>query len=305
MANLSPKEIRKYTWRSEVFIKKLKDKEPFEVTGGKKVVLVESKQAMKVLASGSDNELKALRFSDGNGNDFKLTDFVKNADFGGKGERSGVAKEDAALKSLNDALDSAKKAEGLSYVNVRIGNKTYKVSHAESTPGTPKSDFHLVDPSGKEIVWISHKDGKTEKDFQQWGGVSQRAEPDIFKHKETQAFAKLMVGMFPKGIPNATTVARKIKDKKLKMMSIYGNQYGKPFSQQNVTLAIQGPISLKKVGQSYKIESNHVHLNGEDLTGGYEAVFMAIYKGDRSDLGIKGARVVISPMGCRKIHQWV
>jgi hypothetical protein len=37
------------------------------------------------------------------------------------------------------------------------------------------------------------------------------------------------------------------------------------------------------------------------MTGDYEPVFMAIYKGDRSDFGIKGTRVVIAPVGSRKV----
>lgn len=305
MANLSPAELRKYDWRPAVFVKKLKEKDPFEITGGKKVTLVYAKGVEKVLEKGTNKELGDLRFTDGKGGVYKLSDFVKNKDFGGKGAGSGTAKEDRALSSLIDQLNAAKKKEGKAEIPVRIGGKTYKVAEAISTPGTPKSDFHFVDATGKEVVWMSHKDGKTEKDFQQWGGLSQRAEPLLYNHKETQKFVKDMIAMFPNGIPNATTVARKIKDRQLKMMSVYGNEYGKAFSRQNTTLMLQGDIVLKKSGSSYTVSAYHTHDNGEDMEGGYEPVFMAIYKGDRSDMGIKGARVVIAPFGCRKITYMV
>ena len=89
-----------------------------------------------------------------------------------------------------------------------------------------------------------------------------------------------------------------IKDNKLKMMSVYGNEYGRNYSRQNTTLMLQGSVNLEKKGSIYTISAFHTHLNGDDMTGGYEPVFMAIYKGDRSDFGIRGTRVVIAPAGC-------
>lgn len=305
MANLSYSELRKYEWRAEVFVKKLQEKTPFELKNGKKVTAKLQRGVKDILLKGTKQQVENLVFSDGKGNTFKVSDVVKNKEFGGKGAGSGTAKEDAALSDLRKQILEAKKKIGKAVIPIRVGNKTYQVFDVVSTPGTPKSDFHLVDIDGKEIVWISHKDGKTEKDFQQWGGMSQRAEPLIFSHKESQKFIQDMLGLFPKGIPAATTVARNIKSKELKMMSVYGNEYGKKYSRQNVSLMLQGKVSLNKKGSVYVIEAYHTHLNGEDMTGGYEPVFMAIYKGDRSDMGIKGARVVIAPFGCRKITQMV
>lgn len=305
MANLSASELRKYDWRPAVFVKKLKEGSPFEVTGGKKVVLIYVKGVEKILEKGTNKELSDLRFTDGKSGLYKLGDFVKNKDFGGKGEGSGTIKEDAALGSLKEQIAAIKKKDGTATIKVKVGTKTYNVYDAISTPGTPKSDFHLVDQDGKELVWISHKDGKTEKDFQQWGGVSQRVEPKIFSHKEVQAFSKELQGLFPNGIPNATTVARDIKDKNLKQLSVYGNEFGGPLGRQNTSLMLQGAIKVAKKGAAYDISAYHTHLNGDDMDGGYEPVLMAIYKGDRSDLGIKGARVVIAPRGCRKISYYV
>lgn len=305
MANLSYSELRKYSWRADVFVQKLKDKTPFELKNGKKVSAILQKGVDRILLKGSKAEVEKLVFTDGKGNTFKVGDVVKNKEFGGKGAGSGTLKEDAALGSLRKQINDAKKQIGKAVIPIKVGTKTYQVFDVVSTPGTPKSDFHLVDIDGKELVWISHKDGKTEKDFQQWGGMSQRVEPAIFSHKESQKFIKDMLGLYPNGIPNATTVARKMKDKNLKMMAVYGNEYGKALSRQNTSLMLQGHVELKKKGSSFVIEAYHTHLNGEEMTGGYEPVFMAIYKGDRSDMGIKGARVVIAPFGCRKITAMV
>jgi hypothetical protein len=85
------------------------------------------------------------------------------------------------------------------------------------------------------------------------------------------------------------------------MMSVYGNEYGNKFGRQNTTLMLQGDVNLSKKGLNYEITATHTHVNGDDMTGDYEPVFMAIYKGDRSDFGIKGTRVVIAPVGSRKV----
>lgn len=305
MAQLSASELRKYDWRPEVFIKKLSEQTPFELRGGKKVKFSYAPGVDKILRSGTNQDLNKLTFVGSDGNIYKISDVVKNAEFGGRGAGSGTFKEDRELASLNEQIERAKIEIGSATIPIKVRNQTFNIFAAVSTPGTPKSDFHLVDANGKEVVWLSHKDGKTEKDFQQWGGLSQRSEPKVAAHAETKKFIADLLSSFPEGLPRATTLARKIRDKKLQNMSAYGNEFGGQFSRQNVTLMLQGPVKLTKKGKYYEIEAFHTHFNGEPLTGGYEPVFMAIYKGDRSDYGVKGTRIVIAPLGCRKITQMV
>jgi len=301
MAQLSGKEINKYPFRAEVFIRKLNEKSPFELKGGKKVVLVKPTGVDKVLRSGSNDNINKLRFADNKGNIYKVSDFVKTKEFGGRGAGSGTAKEDAALADLRKQIEKAKINEGKAEIPIRVGSKTYMVMDAVTTPGTPKSDFHLIDANEKEVVWISHKDGSRAKDFQQWGGLSARVEPKLHSDPETTDFVNEIRKLYPNGLPNATTLYRKIKNNKLKMMSVYGNEYGLAYSRQNTTLMLQGNVKLTKAGSYYKISATHTHTNGDKMEGDYEPVFMAIYKGDRSDFGIKGTRVVIAPIGSRKL----
>jgi len=186
-------------------------------------------------------------------------------------------------------------------LKVKIGNKYYAVAGAATTPGTPKSDFHLLNNKGIEVVWISHKDGSKAKDFQQWGGMSARAEPEIASHPETQKFINDVKKEFGGVMPRATTVARPVKDKNLMGMSVYGNKYksGK-LGRQNVSILLQGPVKLVKSKNYYELQSNHTSINGDIMTGDYAPVFMAIYKGDRNNFGVKGARFAIQPKASRK-----
>lgn len=300
MASLSGKELLKYDWRVEVFLEKYKTHSPFELVGGKKVELLYEEDKYKTIAKRVQSELNNLEFFDSSGNKYKLSNLLKNREFGGKGEGFGVNIEMREIDSLNKQLNEAKKKLKKSTVPVKVGNKIYEVSECNKTDGTPKSDFHLLDIDGKEVVWISHKDGSKPKDFQQWGGMSEKEVP-VYKHPETQKFIKQMQAMFPKGIPNATTVAKKIKDKKLKNFSVYGIGFGGPLGRQNVSMLVQGPIKLVQKGKYFEIESNHVHYNNDIIDGGFEPVFMAMFKGDRSSFGVKGARFGISPLESRKI----
>jgi hypothetical protein len=302
MTPMTPKEWLKYDWRIEVFLRKYRDKEIFELANGKKMIFEYNKAVEKDVTSRDQGKISKLRLVGAtDGKLYKMSDIGKSQEFGGKGSGASTVKEDQELKSLRDQLNKIKSDISMPNVPIKIGTKVYKVYDVESTPGTPKSDFHLLDSNAREIVWISHKDGKGPKDFQQWGGISQRSEPDIFRHPEVQAFIKDLKEKYPDGLPRATTLYRKIKDNKLKKMSVYGNKYGQNLGRQNVSIMIQGPVKLKMSGSSYEFVSNHVHLNGEDMTGGFEPVLTAIYKGDRSDAGVKGTRIVIMPIEGRKM----
>lgn len=230
------------------------------------------------------------------------SDFYKTPEFGGRGQGSRVLAENLELKSLRDQIDKAKIVDGVQSIDIAINGKTYKVADAQSTPGTPKSDFHLLDIDGKEVVWISHKDGSLPKDIQQWGGISNKKEPKIFSHPETQQFISDLRTRFPNGVDAGYSGYRKIKDikePKLKPMAIYGNNYGKEFGQQNVTIVLQGPVKLVKTGNKYGLSANHVYFNGKSLDNTpYEAVLFVRY-GDRNDAGVLGARIGIMAIEAR------
>lgn len=297
--SLGGKELYKYDWRVAEFLKKIESNSPFELMSGEFVTLQADQEVVNNIKARHPTTNLKLRSTQGA--EYKLKDLKKNKEFGGKAEGASTAIEDRELSSLNDQINAAKALDASPTIKIRIGQHTYDVYGAETTPGTPKSDFHLLDLDGKAVAWISHKDGKTPKDFQQWGGISAQKEPDIFKHSETQKFIADIKAEYGDGLPKATTVHRKISDSKLKMMSVYGNKFGGIHGTQNVSILLQGPVKLVHSGDHYTITSTHTHINGETLDDtGYEPVLMAIYKGDRSDAGIKGTRVVIAPIACRK-----
>lgn len=229
---------------------------------------------------------------------FGLRVFVKPIPGTGIG---GTSKEDAQLRSLQQQIENALSDDDVTEIQVKIDGRFYKVAGAATTPGTPKSDFHLLDKIGNEIVWISHKDGSKPSHFQQWSGMTQSKEPKIYNHAETQKFIRDVKSITGSAIPRETTLSRVIKDARLAHMAVYGNMFGSgSFEKQNVTILLQGPIKLTKRKDYYELESNHTAVNGDAMTNGYEPTLMVMYKGDRSNFGVKGARFAVQPKSSRK-----
>lgn len=308
MANLSASDLLKYDWRLEKFLTKYKNGETFELSSGTKVQLIFQKHVYDKLKSKKTKEISGLEFLDKKAKTkkYKITNFKKNEEFGGKptGGGAGVGIEMREINSINEQIAKITGQIKKKTVPVKIKGKTYQIAKCVKTKGVPKSDFSVLDSDGEEIVWLSHKEGSTPKDFQQWGGMT---EERIANHPESKKFIAQIQDMFPRGIPNATTIAKKIKDPNLRKWAVYGVDYGsgKPLGLQNVSVVLQGPVELKKKGSAYVFDANHSHENGEDITGDFEPVFMAVYKGDRSNFGVKGARFGIQPLGSRKVTEWI
>ena len=92
-------------------------------------------------------------------------DFFKTPDFGGKGVGFGTQAEDRELSVLQSEIERAMAEDRSGALDMRVGGRVVNVVGVVSTPGVPKSDFHLVDDKGQAVAWISHKDGKAAKGF--------------------------------------------------------------------------------------------------------------------------------------------
>lgn len=198
-----------------------------------------------------------------------------------------------------------KQLKQLGSANIKIGGKIYKnISGGRKVEGTPKADLALTNTDGEDVIFISHKDGDSAKDFQQYGGVSA-----VSDHPEVQSFAQAVRdnkevkkngGVMVRG----GGFKRKVKDKKLILQSMYGLNYGGPFSKNNVQIICQGPLRLEKSsGNTYELKSNHDMLNGQLPVEGYVAYFMATFRSDRKDMDIKYCRIGIYPVDTRPTAQ--
>lgn len=293
MSNLGGREIYKYAWRTELLKKKIRSGGELTTTCGTAIYLVPDSSL--IISLDLQSETRGLRISDTLGRKWKFNQIKKTSEFGGG--RSGTAREDAALSTLRSQLIDLSPP-----IDLNVCDITHSVCDVVSTPGTPKSDFHFIDCESKPCVWISHKHGSAPRDFQQWGGISQRREPEIWSHPETQSFISTLWDMHPDGVfPRATSLSRPILDRRLQNLSVYGNEFGDELSENNVSLLAQGSVLLSPTETpSYELKSSHIHFNGDPMSTEYSPVFLATYKGDRSNAGLEGCRISISPAGGRK-----
>ena len=109
MAKLSVPELKKRPWRIELFANKIKEKSPFELNNKKKVILTDKNSEFLTLSKISKfggNSKSTLKFTDTNGNEYKLTDFFKSKEFGG-GNGSGAGSKITALAECAFCVVSA------------------------------------------------------------------------------------------------------------------------------------------------------------------------------------------------------
>ncbi|AGR48097.1 hypothetical protein PHIM7_361 [Sinorhizobium phage phiM7] len=267
----------------ELFLRKYESGEPFELMDGSRVTFTFDES---VYNSIQEQNFKVTFECDGK--QYRFSNIAKNEEFGG-GDCN-LARENTQIEKLSERIKS------LGAVDIQFRDVTYTVVDCVSTPGTPKADFHFISENGDDCLWTSHKHGTDATHFQQWGGMSQRREPEVHAHEEVQSFIEDVKSKYPEGLPNKTSLFRRIKSPELKLMSAYGNAYGSgDYGPQNVTLVCQGDVKI----ENSKICAYRLHENGDELKYSFEPVLSAVYKGDRNDSGIPNTRLGIIPLGSR------
>lgn len=288
--------------RAEMLLTKIADGDPFLLKGGKTVVIKKDTDPLGELADAiatrNTRALTAFVFKGVDNKNYKITDFLKTPEFGGKGKGSGTRAEDEALVAFKKELAKVFAAEGTPFIYIKIGKRVEKVTEIISTPGTPKADFHMIDPEGKEVFWISHKKGNKANDFQQYGGMAEIKTLD----PEIAGFAERVSTHLedPKTLPPKTAFFSAVKKKAVAMATLFGKEYkaSGPSGRQNIDVLFQGPMRLKKVGSKgkipvYTITSNHTILHGETPKGDYTPVYYVRPEQLKNQFGIRGARFFI------------
>ena len=288
--------------RGETVIRKIVDQDPFLLFDGGTVIIKNDsalQQYVDAKNAGDARAMGAVTFTTKGGDKVKLRDLAKSPEFGGKGAGSGTRAEDEALADLKKKFYAILDKETVPYILVKIGKKTEIVASIESTKGTPKSDFHFMDATGKEVFWISHKKGNKANDFQQYGGMQELSFTNSKDMASFVAAVKDVLGDV-KRFPLKTAFARKVTDPALTMMTMYGKEYkrGKADGQQNIDVLFQGMMNFKRVGSTggipvYTITSNHTVLHGQKPTGEYETYFYVRPEQAKKQMGIPGARFFI------------
>lgn len=307
MATLSIKELSKRN-NFYIFIKRISIGQGFYVVGQDQLLLldpsilnnVDSLEDLEKYNTGRSIVLPTI-----DNRKIKLSSLYKDSEFSNRTQDT-TMQQDIQVGSIANQIENIKNQTNKKFIRLRIGNDFYNVINVIISPFGCKSDFNFIDIDGNYVGFVSHKYGNSPKDFQQWSGTSKRFQELIFNHPETQSFIKELELRFNEELPSTSSIARKIVDINLKMMACFGTDYGNEFNLNNVNAIMQGNLLLKNQGDCYLLKGSHyVILNGSIPDYGYEPIFIAVHKKDRSDHGIKNARITINPIGGRKIKELI
>lgn len=298
---LTPSELLKpgREGRGETLITKLENGDDFVLNDGSLLKFKKDKDVIATIRLGlknSSNELlQAVRMTSTTGKQYKISDLAKTPEFGGKGAGSGTRAEDAALTDIIAKLEKLLLKEQMPYIPVDINGKVVKCAGFESTFGTPKSDFHILDTEGNMVAWISHKKGTKAKDFQQYGGMVELSGATELQKFVDDVKEQLKEQSSEGVLPMKTAFARKVNDKTVKMKTLFGKDYKSsgPDSVQNIDVLYQGVLDFKKVGKKYYITSSHTVFHGEEPTGDYTPYYYVRPEQAKTQFGIRGGRFFI------------
>lgn len=197
----------------------------------------------------------------------------------------------------------------LSPITLKIGNITYdNICGVNKVAGIHKADLvfvSLIKNEFKEVCFVSHKKGKTPKNFGQWGGMTDRSGSAISNDPLVKKFIKQVKSTQDytfKKMPATFTIIKKItgaSGDNLKKRSMYGSNYPGNTGQDNVDFILQGNPSIRNgiLNMDGAIHSNGTLIN----VLGFDPCLMACRRGtgERNQFNIPGARFVISPIGGR------
>jgi hypothetical protein len=220
-----------------------------------------------------------------------------------RGELAVITALNAQLKKLKQPID------------VKVGTKTFKnIYGANKIAGTPKADIALVTynkRSGKfeNVCFISHKMGTSAKDFQQYSGITTKADGSkagsISNNPVVLKFLDDLTDVHEYITRKKQRYHRIIKADELIGKSIFGPEYGSnTYNEDNIHVIGQGDANFVKNGASYKLTfSAGSEYNGDVShfkTGGYTAIIAGRYTSGRN-FDAKGkrwpdVRVLIMPL---------
>ena len=199
-------------------------------------------------------------------------------------------------------------------ITVVAGKHVFKdIYGANKVEGTPKADIALVTYDAKtkkfvDVCFISHKMGKDAGGFQQYSGITTKADGmksgSISKDKTLVAFLKKLTSFHSAVVDGKERFYTVIKDKTLIGKAVYGPQFGeKKYGIDNIHLIGQGDVKFTKTGDKHKMDfTAHASYNPdvkEFMKNDYTSIIGARYSSGRNyESGGKtysNVRVLIMP----------
>lgn len=223
-----------------------------------------------------------------------LSDIDKDANFIDE-KAHPLDKEIQQRLRLSNMVEHFKRKHGRDVIYCTFNDKdVFSVASVEKTPGSVKSDIQFCNERGAPVIWMSHKWGSSQNDFQQWGGVSSYTDrPYVCQHLEK--IRSLCSKSFVEGVRYGSNTVPVDES----MSIVYGKDfYGERLGSDNVSFVAQGDVKLVETSDSsvLKIVASTLLLeNGSMIPDPYYPAIVSSYRRDRNQFGIKNHRVGFYP----------
>lgn len=227
--------------------------------------------------------------------------------------KDSLKKESIALGSMNALLSKLSNQDASGVVKLilyedptsMVKPQLVEVDRVDKIKGVPRADFRMIDSDGKDFLYITHKDGKDAKGFQQYSGMTN--DSNISNHPEVKSFVDKIQKLMPNGYEDSFPAgyAIKVEDPKLAALSIFGNDINGEFGINNCQVLMQGAMVLTpstNFDGAYVLgSSGHFvispQITGQDLTendfGDYWPYLYVRRSRKDAQYGVKGARFMI------------
>lgn len=232
--------------------------------------------------------------------------------------KDSLKKETMALNAIKTNLDKLRGPNETVRLAIRgqIFSSTSNVQEVvlegvDKVEGTPKADFMFM-IEGNPPIYISHKDGKSAKDFQQYGGLDNLRDHSFAKDF-IERIRKLTGGELKNGQEFAVKIPSDQIDLGIKaMFGVDASANNKNWSADNIQLIMQGDITFtpskaEQFENAYEITPSGHAMYNPVLTGGklqmtdsdpyWPAIYVSFRNGQGGSFGFKNARFGIWAQG--------
>lgn len=185
--------------------------------------------------------------------------------------------------NLKDEVYNILSKNNIDSISLKIGKETY-------------SDIDSVNESNNIYTLKSGSTPKTYlkiiKDLDSWGDISN------IDDKFLQEFSDDIIDYLDKddldNIPEETILTRNITSADLSNKIIFGNDFGKSSSENNVDYVLDDNLKISKVkDNTYKLTSTKTWVNSSNSNPKIDLSLVASFSKGRNDLGVKNCLVEV------------
>lgn len=229
--------------------------------------------------------------------------------------KDSLDKERLARENLEKKINELRCLNDTKPLKIIMFGKTYEVLGIEKVQGNCKADF-VFTYEGGDLIYVSHKYGKSVNHFQQYSGVH-KFKDNPFVKETIENVRKRTGGKLSPGDAYAIPIPDRYEN--LSNQALFGIEYSKnntKWSKENIHMFIQGDINLEPCKKEnsedvYEITSSGQIIYNPNLTSGklkipdgYEPTMFFYYSKNRGILeGFNDTRIAIWPRGSRRVKK--